>query len=322
MLTPQEVQDKKFPKSLFSGYDMGEVDDFLDTLSADYAALYKENVVLKNKLKVLAEKIEEYRSVDAAMRKALLAAQKMAAEITEDAKKKSDELRRKAQIDYENTLGALKDSIRNEERRLEKLREETSRFAEASIMLYQRQIETLKRMITEPGINKPNPVDQTAEIIEKNVKMAISEEIAETTDETTEAAGTVPVSGQQAEVPDPDRADMDSGTLVEAVPDIMSDSISIGQEIVRDVPFDEKHFETLASDGSDFGYNNYDLSKLFSADNTNGEAEPGSPADTDTNRDTSGKDQRRPREVNAGGMSVRVFELDLDSGKRDDSSIL
>ncbi|MBQ1703720.1 MAG: DivIVA domain-containing protein, partial [Oscillospiraceae bacterium] len=61
MLTPQNIQEQEFNKAVFGGYDMGAVDDFLETVSADYTALYKENAVLKGKLKVLVDKVEEYR---------------------------------------------------------------------------------------------------------------------------------------------------------------------------------------------------------------------------------------------------------------------
>ena len=70
MLTPQEVSEKVFPKSsgFGNGYAMAQVDEFLDTLTEDYTALYKENVTLKAKLKILAEKVEEYRATADAMR--------------------------------------------------------------------------------------------------------------------------------------------------------------------------------------------------------------------------------------------------------------
>ena len=64
MFTPQEVSEKTFPKSssFSSGYNMASVDEFLDTLTEDYTALYKENAALKAKLKILAEKMEELNS--------------------------------------------------------------------------------------------------------------------------------------------------------------------------------------------------------------------------------------------------------------------
>lgn len=92
MFTPQEVSEKTFPKSArFSeGYQMASVDEFLDSLTNDYTALYKDNVALKAKLKVLAEKIEEYRSTEDSMRATLVTAQKMAAKLVQEAQTEKD----------------------------------------------------------------------------------------------------------------------------------------------------------------------------------------------------------------------------------------
>ena len=61
MFTPQEVSEKTFPKEsgFNNGYGMAAVDEFLDVLTEDYTALYKDNAALKAKLKVLVEKVEE-----------------------------------------------------------------------------------------------------------------------------------------------------------------------------------------------------------------------------------------------------------------------
>ena len=59
MFTPQEIQEKTFVKAVFGGYDMQTVDEFLEPLAEDYITLYKENAVLKSKMKVLVEKLEE-----------------------------------------------------------------------------------------------------------------------------------------------------------------------------------------------------------------------------------------------------------------------
>ena len=87
MFTPQEVSEKTFPKAsgFNNGYGMAAVDEFLDALTEDYTALYKDNAALKAKLKVLAEKVEEYRATEDAMRSTLLSAQRMAAQMVSDA---------------------------------------------------------------------------------------------------------------------------------------------------------------------------------------------------------------------------------------------
>ena len=106
MFTPQEVSEKTFPKSssFSSGYDLAAVDEFLDTLTEDYTALYKENASLKAKLKILAEKLEEYRATEDTMRSMLLAAQKMAASMTDEAKEKSEKMLAEARSQREQIL--------------------------------------------------------------------------------------------------------------------------------------------------------------------------------------------------------------------------
>ena len=76
MLTPQQIQETSFEKALFGGYDMDSVDDFLEPLTEDYITLYKENSVLKSKMRILVEKLEEYRKNEGSMQNAILAAQK------------------------------------------------------------------------------------------------------------------------------------------------------------------------------------------------------------------------------------------------------
>ena len=109
MLTPQEVSEKVFPKSSFgsSGYAMTPVDEFLDTLTEDYTALYKENVTLKAKLKILAEKVEEYRATEDAMRSTLLTAQKMAAKLVQEAQTEKENLLREAREQHDAQIKQL-----------------------------------------------------------------------------------------------------------------------------------------------------------------------------------------------------------------------
>ncbi len=136
MLTPQEIQDKKFEKAVFGGYDMTMVDDFLDTVFSDYGALYKENAVLKGKMKVLVDKIEEYRSVDDAMRKTLLTAQNMANEMVDNAKSESEQMTQKAREAAEIELAEYRDRIAAEEMRLKSVKAEVAAFIESTAKLF------------------------------------------------------------------------------------------------------------------------------------------------------------------------------------------
>lgn len=90
MFTPQEVRERpgSFEKAVFGGYSMNTVDDFLSQLSEDYAALYKENAVLKSKMKVLVEQLEKYHDQEESLNKAIMAAQKTADEMVVEAERK------------------------------------------------------------------------------------------------------------------------------------------------------------------------------------------------------------------------------------------
>ena len=76
MFTPQQIDQISFSRATFGGYDMQSVDEFLEPLTEDYITLYKENALLKSKMKVLVSKLEEYRSNEASMKDAIVNAQK------------------------------------------------------------------------------------------------------------------------------------------------------------------------------------------------------------------------------------------------------
>ena len=78
MFTPQQIDQISFDKAKFGkpGYDMEQIDEFLEPLTEDYVTLYKENALLKSKMRVLVGKLEEYRKNEAAMKEAVVNAQK------------------------------------------------------------------------------------------------------------------------------------------------------------------------------------------------------------------------------------------------------
>lgn len=128
MLTPQEVANKSFTKSMMGGYSMPMVDEFLDELTEDYTALYKENAALKAKLKVLVEKVEEYRATEENMRAALFSAQKMANAIVEEAQQKSANILTAAEADAQEEIARIRAAVDEEERRLTLAKQETAAF--------------------------------------------------------------------------------------------------------------------------------------------------------------------------------------------------
>ena len=155
MLTPQDIAEKGFNKVLVNGYDMGEVDDFLESVTEDYSALYKENAILKGKLKVLVEKVEEYRTTEDAMRMALLTAQRMGDEITSEATKARDEMLQSTEKEIKEKLTETARQVAEEEMRLVAASKETAKFIELAQAILRKHSEFLKKLETAQRTVKP-----------------------------------------------------------------------------------------------------------------------------------------------------------------------
>lgn len=92
MFTPQQIDQISFSRATFGGYDMQSVDEVLEPLTEDYVTLYKENALLKSKMKVLVNKLEEYRSNEASMKDAIVNAQKTCDMMVKDAEAKCTQM--------------------------------------------------------------------------------------------------------------------------------------------------------------------------------------------------------------------------------------
>lgn len=75
MFTPQQIEQISFSRATFGGYDMQAVDEFLEPLTEDYVTLYKENALLKSRVRILVEKLEEYRANEDSIKQAIAEAQ-------------------------------------------------------------------------------------------------------------------------------------------------------------------------------------------------------------------------------------------------------
>lgn len=103
MLTPLDIENKKFPKSI-KGYNVDDVDDFLDELTVEYEKLYKENAELKNQIDTLRNDLEHFRSVEHTLQNTLVMAQKTADQSIADAQKSAEEIKMLAKQQADQTL--------------------------------------------------------------------------------------------------------------------------------------------------------------------------------------------------------------------------
>ena len=161
MVTAQDVHTVTFDKGM-RGYNTEQVDQFLDQTAAQLeqdakklAELEKENAALKEKLYLLAQKIEEYRSDEDNLKAALLNAQRMGENVVREAKQKADAIEREAKIRAEGIVSSAADRCREEQLEYERIRAEVSQFKANVLSLYRQHIESLSTLPEQEPQQEP-----------------------------------------------------------------------------------------------------------------------------------------------------------------------
>lgn len=157
MLTPQEIQNQKFERTAFGvrGYDMAQVDQFLDELFNDYSSLYKENAALKTKMRVLVDKIEEYRTVDEEMRKALYNAQVAAKDTVTRAQCEADRILQSARSGASQHVTDLKEETARAEERLKIAKRNNLAYVEKIRRAMEQSIRQLEQVMELSSQQEP-----------------------------------------------------------------------------------------------------------------------------------------------------------------------
>ena len=144
MITAQDIREKTFDKARIGGYDMASVDDFLEELAEDVTAAQKENAVLKSKMKILVDKIEEYRANEEALNMAVLSAQKLAVQIESEARERARAMLAEADRQVNAKIGGIAEQADAEESRLAAAKSSTLKFLEAMREVCNKELKNLE----------------------------------------------------------------------------------------------------------------------------------------------------------------------------------
>lgn len=243
MLTPQEVSGRAFSKAAFGGYNMAMVDEFLDELTDDYTSLYKENAALKAKLKVLVDKVEEYRATEDSMRAALLTAQRMASTMVEEAEEKKKTMLAGAEDEARAKIGALQSDVELEQRRLNAAKAATADFLQKTRELAQAQLALIERApdLTPEEIAGGEKTEQKVETdvnaIEENILASFRADKEQAAPAAEDAAPAAPEaeSAPQAEEEKPEPLEPDDSPFVETASHaIRLDDLQFGRNYHRE----------------------------------------------------------------------------------------
>ena len=144
MLTPLDIENKKFSKQIMNGYSVEEVDDFLDEIGVDYAKKQKELNESGKTIEELTKSLEHYKNIEETLQNTLLMAQSTAEEVKNVAKQKADQIVNDAKATTQKEVDFLQNEILLKKKELEDLQKQFDIYKAKMESLLISQLELIK----------------------------------------------------------------------------------------------------------------------------------------------------------------------------------
>jgi len=146
MFTPLDIENKKFQKQMMNGYNVDDVDYFLDELTVEYERLYKENSELKMVIENSQKDLEQYKSIEKTLQNTLLMAQKSADDMKKLAEQEAEQIVKSAQSRVQFSMDEITKETENKRKELIELKKQTDVYKAKMEALLISQLELLKDM--------------------------------------------------------------------------------------------------------------------------------------------------------------------------------
>ncbi len=149
MITPLDIENKKFSKQMMNGYSVEEVDDFLDDLTVDYTKNYKEATELRSKIAELENSMEHYKNIEETLQNTLLMAQTTAEDVKRVANKQAEQIISEAKESGQKEINNLENEIKLKRKELEDIKKQFDVYKAKMESLLISQLELLKDINNE-----------------------------------------------------------------------------------------------------------------------------------------------------------------------------
>ena len=149
MITPLDIENKKFSKKTLNGYDPEEVDEFLDDLTKDYETLYKQSAEHNREVEELKAKLEHYTQIESTLQSTLLLAQSASEEVKNAAQKQADQIIKESELKAKEVTKGLDQEITDKKKELENVNKQFDVYKAKMESLLIAQLELLKEIKSE-----------------------------------------------------------------------------------------------------------------------------------------------------------------------------
>ena len=153
MITPLDIENKRFAKQMMNGYNVEEVDDFLDELTEDYTKNYKEVNELREKVEELNNSLVQYKAIESTLQDTLVMAQTTAEEVKNVAKQKADQIVEEAKATAQKQVDDLNNEIVAKQKEVDDIKKQFDIYKAKMESLLISQLELLKDVNKETNAN-------------------------------------------------------------------------------------------------------------------------------------------------------------------------
>ncbi len=180
MLTPLEIENKKFKKELI-GYSVAEVEEFVQLVTESYETIYKENLANRDKINMLSSAIKQYKTMEETLQNAILVAQSAGEEVTRNAKAKAENIINEAQNSAAQILADAGKEVTKVSYEYEEMKRNVEVFRTRIISLLTSQLDIVKEFsMPESGKRAEEKAVETAPGAEDTENDASDKSVAET----------------------------------------------------------------------------------------------------------------------------------------------
>lgn len=129
---------------MMNGYNVDEVDDFLDELTVDYEKMYKESTENKTKIDALEKDLLHYKTIENTLQNTLVMAQSTAEEVKEVARQQAEQIVKEAEGNARKSVDDLGEEILMKKKELEDIQKQFDIYKAKMESLLISQLELLK----------------------------------------------------------------------------------------------------------------------------------------------------------------------------------
>jgi cell division initiation protein len=139
-----DIRQQQFTVKMFRGFDVQEVDTFLEDLAEDYETLLKENQLLKEQLQALEDRSRGLEERERVLQDTMVATQRVTEEMKESARREAALLLRESELQGAKLVEAAQTSeasIHAQVAQLKRMRRQLAEALRSTVEMYGRLID-------------------------------------------------------------------------------------------------------------------------------------------------------------------------------------